>query len=251
MCVFPNVVLIVLGLFCIPGCRKDDEDPVTQTVLVVVDTVAVHPDEVADVDGNIYSTTVIGSQRWMAENLRTVHYSNGDPIPYVPSGTQWANLSTGAWSIYDSDASYDVFYGKLYNWYTVSDSRNVCPAGWHVPADADWMELEQTLGVPVSDLDLIGLRGAAANVGGQLKANLLWDSPNTGANDNSGFSAYPGGNRTVNGAFGSIGDIGYWWSASEQDIDLAWLRQLWWSSAGIYRASSSKEIGGSVRCVED
>jgi uncharacterized protein (TIGR02145 family) len=246
-------VLIALGLLSVPGCRKDDEPaPSSQTTVIFVDTVAVPPDAVADIDGNIYSTVVIGSQRWMSENLRTSFYANGDPIPYVPGETQWASLITGAWSNYDTDAAYDTHYGKLYNWYTVVDPRNVCPTGWHIPTDADWMELEQTLGVPVSDLDHIGFRGAAANAGGQLKAVMLWDAPNTGANDSTGFSAFPGGVRATDGTvFNFIGSAGWWWSASEQDADHAWLRQLWSNNAAINRNTGLKGNGCSVRCVED
>ncbi|MEO8587750.1 MAG: fibrobacter succinogenes major paralogous domain-containing protein [Flavobacteriales bacterium] len=244
-------VLFAQGLLSLPGCQKDDQPPTQQTIVLHIDTVLVPPNAVADVSGNIYSTIHIGSQRWMAGNLRTSHYSNGDPIPYVPDGTEWTSLTTGAWSNYDCDAAYDVLYGKLYNWYTVSDSRNVCPAGWHVPTDADWMEMEQVLGVTVSDLDNTGSRGVAANAGGQMKADGLWNSPNTGATDSSGYSAFPSGQRSLGGIFNNIGTKGHWWSISEYDTDMGWLRELSYNNAGIYRLYNYKTLGLSIRCVED
>jgi uncharacterized protein (TIGR02145 family) len=257
-------VLVVLGLLSVPGCGKDDGTSPAQTVVssvdtvvlidtvvIIVDTIAVPPNSVVDPDGNAYPTTEIGSQRWMAENLRTNRYANGDFIAYVPDNAQWANQTSGAWANYDCDAAYDGQYGKLYNWYTVTDPRGVCPAGWHVPTDADWMELEQTLGVPASDLDNTGPRGGAANAGGQLKAGVLWNSPNQGANDSTGFSALPGGDRSDAGSFGLIGMKGYWWSITAFDVDLSWLRSLSCDNAGIYRLSTYKDVGNSVRCVED
>lgn len=243
-------ILFTTIVLCILGCKKDDDEPTTQTIVVYVDTVSVPPNAVADVDGNIYPTTLIGTQRWMAENLRTSHYANGDPIPYVPT-TQWSLQTNGAWTNYDTDASYDDLYGKLYNWYTVVDPLNACPEGWHVPSDLDWMELEESLGVPVADLDNTGPRGAAANAGGRLKAQSLWESPNTGANDSSAFSAFPGGDRSSNGSFVNVGVKGYWWSTSEFNTVQGWQRSLTYDNAGVYRQSSLKVVGASIRCVQD
>ena len=245
------VLLAALGLVSVAGCRKDVAPPAYQTVVNFVDTIAIPPNSIADADGNIYSTTVIGNQRWMAENLRTGHYANGDPIPYLPDNTAWLSLTAGAWSNYASDAAYGDIYGKLYNWYTVVDPQSVCPSGWHVPTDADWMELEENLGVPVYDLDNAGSRGAAANAGGRLKADVLWISPNTGATDSSSFSAFPGGVRTNSGNFQDIGLYGYWWSASEFNSSQAWYRSLVNNDAGVVRYNGPKHIGASIRCVED
>lgn len=247
---------IALCLLTLPGCQKDDNTPAPQPTVViidtiiVIDTVGVAPNFVADADGNLYPTTVIGSQRWMAENLRTNHYANGDPIPYVPS-TQWSLQTNGAWTNYDTDASYDELYGKLYNGYTVVDPRNVCPQGWHVPTDTDWKGLESALGLPQSELDLYGVRGSGANVGGQLKAIALWDDPNTGANDSAGFSGYPGGERLPSGAFFDLSTKGVWWSGSEYNTGLVWLREMLNSSAGVSREYHLKAQGCSIRCVED
>jgi uncharacterized protein (TIGR02145 family) len=218
--------------------------------VVYVDSTDVPADAVADVDGNIYSTVVIGNQRWMAENLRTSHYTNGDPIPYVPDA-QWSLQSGGAWTNYDTDASYDELFGKLYNWYTVVDPRNVCPNGWHVPTDSDWMDLEAALGMPLSELGQYGWRGSDADIGGHLKAVTYWNTPNTGADDSSGFSAYPGGMRLFNGTFLDVGSKGVWWSSSEYSPGLAWLRELNSVNTGVSRQYHFDAQGCSIRCVHD
>ncbi|MBI4645984.1 MAG: fibrobacter succinogenes major paralogous domain-containing protein [Bacteroidia bacterium] len=101
---------------------------------------------VTDIDGNIYNTIIIGTQEWMQENLKVIHYRNGDAIPDVTGDTQWSNLSTGAYCNYNNNESNALIYGRLYNWYAVADSRNICPAGWHTPTDAEWTTLTDYLG---------------------------------------------------------------------------------------------------------
>ena len=89
---------------------------------------------ITDVEGNQYATVIIGSQEWMAENLKTTKYANDEIIPNVTDDAQWSNLSTIAWAYFDNNSLYDNPYGKLYNWYVAADPRNVCPTGWHVPS---------------------------------------------------------------------------------------------------------------------
>lgn len=244
-----NGVMMILVNLAVVGCAKDDAEP--RTIYVFVDSVAVPANAVADVDGNIYETTVIGGRRWMAENLRSVHYANGDPIPYTPGTTEWSQLTVGSWSNYNVDASYDAVLGKLYNWYAVQDSRNVCPSGWHVPTDGDWMALEEFLGLSNVELEANGARGTTVNAGGNLKALALWNAPNTGATDSTGFTAYPGGIRTMYGGFTNVGSRGHWWSATPFDTVYSWCRELNTSSRGIYRVKTNRLIGASVRCVMD
>jgi uncharacterized protein (TIGR02145 family) len=199
-------------------------------------------------DGYTYSSIVLGNgQEWMAENLRTTTYANGDPIPNVPDGTQWSNLTTGAWVHYNNDSQYENPYGKLYNWYTVADPRNVCPTGWHVPSDAEWSTF-------INYLDPNADGGNNGNTaGGKMKSTgtQYWQSPNTDATNESGFSGLPGGLRGYSGAFHGIGGSGPWWSSTEGSTDSAWGRGLDYSNGNGGRGNANKAFGFSVRCLRD
>ena len=191
-------------------------------------------------NGYTYTSIVLGNgQEWMAENLRTTTYANGDPIPNVTDGNQWQNLTTGAWSHYNNDSQYENPYGKLYNWYAVDDSRNVCPTGWHVPSDAEWTVLTDYLG--------------ADSIGGKMKSTgtQYWQSPNMLATNESGFSGLPGGLRSSMGGFGSVGGWGFWWSSTEYSAGSAWDRALYSGSGDVARDPDDKGIGFSVRCLRD
>lgn len=190
---------------------------------------------VMDIDGNTYLTVLIGNQRWMAENLRTTNYSNGEPIPNVTDIFDWGGLNSGAWCNYNNDASNDVVYGKLYNWYTTVDSRGLCPTGWHVPTDGEWTILTDELG---------GLMA-----GGKMKSLTLWNAPNTGATNESGFSGLPGGMHT-NLNF-TIGNVGLWFSSSENTSNLPWYRMLNNNNTNVTRDVTSKTVGYSIRCLKD
>ena len=194
-----------------------------------------------DQNGNTYATIVIGTQEWMAENLRTAIYANGDPIPNVTDASQWVGLTTGAWIHYSNESQYESPYGKLYNWYTVADPRNVCPMAWHIPTDAEWTVLSDYLGGQIV-------------AGGQMKSTSTqyWQAPNTGATNDSGFSGLPGGRLYDSGGyFGNLSSNGLWWSASEASLDLAWTRTLNSDYANISNGFDPKRSGFSVRCVRD
>jgi uncharacterized protein (TIGR02145 family) len=199
---------------------------------------------VTDQDGNTYATIEIGTQEWMAENLRTTTYSNGDPIPNVTDASQWSNLTTGAWAHYANDSQCEVPYGKLYNWYTVADPRNVCPTGWHVPTDAEWTVLTDYLGGE----DVAG--GKMKTTGTIEAATGLWYSPNDLATNSSGFSGAPGGLRQFFGPYGKIGEFGYWWSSTEIVTSSAWYRFLS-IYFGVGSPGYDKGGGFSVRCLRD
>jgi uncharacterized protein (TIGR02145 family) len=191
--------------------------------------------------GYTYSSIVLGNgQEWMAENLRTTSYANGDPIPNVTDETQWRNLSTGAWAHYNNDNQYENPYGKLYNWYTVNDSRNVCPTGWHVPSDAELTVLTDYLGGEVF-------------AGGKMKSTgtQYWLNPNIDATNESGFSGLPAGFRYYVGPFTSIEYYCYWWSSTEFDTDKAWYRGLYYDDGFVDRTNHYKTGGLSVRCLRD
>ena len=207
---------------------------------------------VTDIDGNVYKTVKIGNQWWMAENLKVTQYRNGDAIPNIVNNTEWTNLTGGAFCSYNNDNGNISTYGLLYNWYAVNDSRNIAPTGWHVPTDEEWKELEMYLGMSQSDADNEDLRGT--DEGGKLKetGTTHWNSPNTGATNSSGFTAFPGGYRDYGGgAYLGVGGHGGWWSSTGYDSSLVWGRYLYYNLSRVYRFSSSKRDGFSVRCVRD
>jgi uncharacterized protein (TIGR02145 family) len=197
-------------------------------------------DIVTDIDGNVYNTVAIGTQIWMAENLKVTRYRNGDPIPNVTDKTSWKNLETGAYCNYDNDANNSITYGRLYNWFAVNDNRNICPVGWHVPTDSEWSVLIKYLG---------GSRVA----GGIMKeaGTEYWHSPNTGAKNGSCFSALPGSCRLQNGVFSYLGSHANFWSSTEADSLSAYDIGLEFDNSGVTRGSASKLQGKSVRCIKD
>jgi uncharacterized protein (TIGR02145 family) len=185
-------------------------------------------------------TIVIGTQQWMTINLETEFYRNGDPIPQVNDYTAWTNLTTGAWCFYFNDSTRGTTYGKLYNWYAVTDPRGLAPAGWHIPSDAEWVTLENNL-------------GGAALAGGMMKeAGVVhWALPNTNGNNNSGWAGLPGGFRPYNGAFADVGIRGYWWSSTEASTTSTWFRELDNLGGYVLRYAGDKRDGFSVRCIKD
>jgi uncharacterized protein (TIGR02145 family) len=192
--------------------------------------------------GYTYATVVLGNgQEWMAENLRTTTYANGDPIPNITAGNEWSGLTIGAWAHYQNNTSFQNPYGKLYNWYAVADPRKVCPTGWHMPTDSEWTVLTDYL-------------GGESVAGGKMKSTgtQYWNSPNAGATNESGFSGLPGGYRDFDGGyFNLLGDLGFWWSTSEIDQLRAWGRTLRVDNAIVERGPQLKKFGLSVRCVRD
>lgn len=208
---------------------------------------------VTDIDNNVYKTIKIGDQWWMAENLRVTHYRNGESIPNVTDSLTWAmwTLSTDAYCNYDNDTSYVGPYGRLYNCNAVIDSRNIGPEGWHVPTDEEWKQLEMYLGMSQSQVDSTGYRGT--DEGGKLKevGSTHWNSPNNGATNSSSFTALPGGFRNGHtGRFYSIGNYGFWWSATESGTR-AWYRYLHYDHSDVHRNDNYKRYGYSVRLVRD
>jgi uncharacterized protein (TIGR02145 family) len=212
---------------------------------VVQNSTSGYGSNISDIDGNTYKTVYIGSQQWMAENLKVSKYNDGTAIPNITDNTQWKSLTTGAWAYYNNDAVNNAKYGKLYNWYAVSQTsngnKNVCPSGWHIPSDADeWTVLIDYLG----DINVAG---------GKMKESGLtsWNSPNTDASNTSLFTSLPGGYRDYNGIYYNNGKMGMWWSSTEYGTLNAWNRNLGFSSGGAGRSGADKKHGFSVRCVRD
>jgi len=197
---------------------------------------------ITDIDGNVYQTITIGSQVWMMENLKVTHYRNGDPIPNERDNTAWAGLSTGAYCNYVNDEHNVATYGRLYNWYSVDDSRNIAPEGWHVPTDAEWQILVNYL-------------GGGAVAGGKMKeaGTAHWNSPNTGATNESGFTGLPGEYRNYLGSFSSpMGNNAFFWSSTDDEGSaMAWFRSLHFDAGAIGQLIYGKQSGFSVRCVKD
>jgi len=196
------------------------------------------PDSIVNIDGIVYHTIKIGNQYWMIENLKVTRYRNGDAIQNEKDDDAWANLSTGAYCDYENNTSNSKTYGRLYNWYAVNDSRNICPAGWHVPTNDEWFTLTNLLG---------GDEVAA----GKLKEAGIehWLSPNEGATNETGFTALPGGYRDTDGSFSDIGFSGDWWSSTLFIQGVAWERLLYYRSPGVYTHGNAIRSGFSVRCI--
>jgi len=200
----------------------------------------------------------IGEQRWMTENLRTTHYADGNEIPLVPDPLSWISAgSTGTYArcAYENNATSAAIYGYLYNWYAATDPHGICPQGWHVPTDGEWTQLETTLGMPTVELDQFGVApGEAQDVGGRLKStSALWQAPNLGATDASGFSSLPSVYRSGStGDFQALTVSGTWWSATVgEDNGLSLSRSLNNDGVGIQRTISPKGRGFCVRCLQD
>jgi uncharacterized protein (TIGR02145 family) len=194
---------------------------------------------VTDSDGNVYHTVTIGTQTWMVENLKTTKYNDGNDIHYGTSG-EWADLTTAAFCWYnDSMSVYKEPYGALYNWYAVNTGM-LCPAGWHVPSEAEWNTLVTYL-------------GGEDVAGGKLKetGTTHWFDPNEGATNETGFTALPGGSRYDYATYNFINYFGYWWCTDPYDAEYAWFRQIINNYSGVYSNSAYKHCGLSVRCIKN
>ncbi len=190
---------------------------------------------VTDYDGNEYNTVIIGTQKWFVENLKTTSFNDGVTITNIED-TSWIHLTTPAYAWYDNAISNKNIYGGLYNWYAVNTGK-LCPTGWHVPSDANWITLFNSLGgdsVAIKKLKEAG--------------TTHWNNPNYGTNE-SGFTALPGGFREfAGGEFFGIGNKGAFWSTTVAYPSTAWGIEL---TTTIHRLSYSWTNGLSVRCLCD
>ena len=235
-------ILISFVVLTISSCKK--EDSISNKPTSGKSTAVFNPNvtygKMTDQDGNVYKTVTIGTQTWMAENLRTTKYNDGSAIPNVTEDDSWLFLIAGAYCNYNNTTNADTIatYGRLYNWYAVNTGK-LAPKGWRVPTDAEWTTLTDYLGGTIV-------------AGDELKEidTTHWNSPNTGANNESGFTALPGGYRLD--VFHGIGRSGFWWSDTEaSNFYNAFSRDLNNSYGNITRGGNSKEFGVSVRCLRD
>ena len=194
-------------------------------------------------DKPIISSVKIGDQEWQMKNLDVDRFRNGDAIPHARTDEEWkaaGERGEPAWCYYNNDAENGRIYGKLYNWYAVNDARGLAPTGWHIPTDEEWTTLTNYL-------------GGEDVAGGKMKSTgtAYWNSPNTDATNDSGFSALPGGFRNSDGSFVSSRNYSFFWSAAEDLTGLAWGRGLDRSNGYVDRDYDGKSFGASVRCLRD
>ena len=239
--------LVVLCLIMLSSCQKDIQSKLSQpTANCAPGTI------VTDIDGNTYNVVNIGSQCWMKENLKTSRFNNGDVIAAGLDSNAWENTSLPAYKMYNDSAKYDSLFGKLYNYYTIVDNRGLCPTGWRPATINDWSELIQFLD-PSSSPDtscqqckissLLGL----TNLSDVGNYTIVANCP---GNDSIKFKAMAGGGVSHNGIFGSMGSASCFWAAHGNlpDSSRAML-EIFCNS--IFKATSIKNVGLSVRCVKE
>jgi uncharacterized protein (TIGR02145 family) len=235
----PFIIIIGLVLILASSCKKSDGNKNSSG-------------SITDQDGNVYTSVIIGTQTWIDENLKTTKYNNGDIIgTTTPATLDISNEITPKYQwAYNGDESSVASYGRLYTWYAVTDSRGVCPTGWHVPADAEWKTLEIYLGLTQAQADGTDWRGT--DQGTQLKSTTRWGNNGNGTNS-SGFNAVGCGSRdnVTSDPFHYVTFWGHWWTTTQTDATSAWAHSVSSNFSGIYRYNWSKGYGFSVRCIKD
>lgn len=242
-CIY-SITIIALFLFIASGCKKEDS-PINQTNgrTSAVFNPNLTYGTMTDQEGNEYKTFYINGQTWMAENLRTRKYRNGDNIPKIVNNTTWVNLTTGAYCNYNNTENIDTIatYGRLYNWYTISDSRNLAPKGWHVATNTDW--------------ELLALLLGGENVAGfkfRENGDYHWYGFGEYATNESGLTILPSGVRSPSdGTFCCIGAEGIYWSSTQADDSYAWIIPFVMTSSECVRISNHMGHGFAIRCVKD
>lgn len=216
-----SAAMLILLMPLVTGCNKDD-----------------NPEGIVDGDGNIYTTVIIGTQEWLTSNLKTTTYNDENEIPNVTLSADWKSLTTPAFCWYDNSAGQKDTYGGLYNWYAVNTGK-LCPTGFHVPTRDEWIALRTFLGT---------------GAGGAMKStSSLWDQPNIGATNSSGFSALPGGMRTDNdaAAFQYEGEKAVFWCATQSGPSNADTFYIYADQPDLDNYDYSKTLGASVRCIKN
>ena len=196
---------------------------------------------ITDIDGNTYTTVKIGTQTWTVQNLKVRRYRNGDTIPRVKNNGVWNSLNIGAFCNFNNDFDNVAAYGRLYNWYAVTDPRGLAPKGWHVPTIDDYRVLVDYLG------------GVDVAAGHLKEAGFAhWSSPNEGADNSSGFTALPNGYRYPWGEFLNLGNVGPLWSSSENETGQPWQISMYsWLSWVNFDDNEDKRCALGVRLVKD
>ncbi len=244
------ILCFLFGAFAISCCKDNDEPRVGKSSAIF------NPDKtygtVTDIDGNVYKTITIGTQTWMAENLRVTHYQNGDPIPNVTDNDQWAIQTTGALCSYNNTMDIDTIatYGILYNGYAATDGRNIAPEGWHIPTNDEWT----TLSTFIDAGDGVINDNGSSIAGGRMKeiGTTHWAYPNRFADNSSGFTGISNGWReTYLGKFMHKGFICGYWSATVIYPPFPLTRIMSTDFGGFTKSQLPVTHGLSIRCIKN
>jgi clan AA aspartic protease (TIGR02281 family) len=233
-------VPLLLGQSVLSRIGQFQVDPIQSILTIVPSSGNFNGSILTDIDGNQYKTVRLGQQRWMADNLKTSRFANGEDIPFIKASNEWAAIDYSAYSYYELDPQYQRSYGNLYNWYAIVDQRGICPFGWHIPSLSEVRELE-------AYMNRIGISTSA------LKSNGAdWTTPNFEAQNHEGFNAKPGGKRWYsNGNFEFINKGGYFWTSSSAGN----FRAYYYAFAHDYTEAKMHNFlwgdGFSCRCIQD
>ena len=237
---YTKSTLWLLLLLFVWGCNQDDNingninDPIPTDGVIFNSNLSYG--SVSDIDGNVYKTIKIGSHIWMAENLKTTRYRNGDQIPNITDDQVWYNLSSGAYCNYLNELKYAQTFGRLYNYYAAIDSRNIAPAGWHVASDDEWLEL-------LEENNSLDLREVGTTHWTRFSAEYV--------TNNTGFTALPGGGRLISwktSNYSLVEQVGFWWCTGNPDYPIT---HVCWDYTGMERNIENPKRGFSIRCVKD
>jgi uncharacterized protein (TIGR02145 family) len=228
----PIFIVIILLTICMPCCIKDQ-------VPTLDPGFTGQKGEMTDKEGNTYKTIGIGTQIWMAENLRSTKLNDSTAILIITDSLEWINANEPALCWFNNDTSMNIPYGILYNYHAVNSGK-LCPTGWHIPTDLEWSILIERLG--------------GSNVaGGKLKVigTEYWNKPNTVATNSSMFNAVPSG-VNWSGTFSGFGRYCNWWSINKAEFEHIWTPSVWYNRAVILNDAPIKKSSGiSVRCLKN
>lgn len=259
--VLPLLVIGLLFLFT-NSCDKNSDNPTPEKEQIF--NPYVKYGSVTDVDGIVYKTIIIGTQTWMAENLKVTKLNDGTDIPLVTGDATWSNNDVPMYCYYNNSTDNKKVYGLLYNWYAVNTGK-LCPEGWHLPTDEDWTTLEIYLqnngynydGKEDNDTDRLTNNKTAKSLASMAKWPLSQYQGSVGNTDYStkrnetGFSALPAGYRDVDATYRDCLYAAYFWTSSNNTDISAWIRYLAFDYANMYRIDQLKNAGFSVRCIKD
>mgnify|MGYP000267568322 CR=1 FL=1 len=245
-----SYLIFALSAYIFASCSKTEPTSISDSSILF--NPALTYDTLTDINGNTYHTIKIGTQTWMASNLRVTKYLNGDLIGTTSNATKDISSEDSPkyqWA-YNGEENNVAKYGRLYTWYAITDIRKIAPLGWHIASDAEWDILEAYVSVSP---------GTSPNIAKALAGSTDWATDTMKVsigndltlNNSSGFSALPGGRRYSTGTFNGIGKFGYFWNSRQYDASTAFYKIMGYSNNEMVKSNFSKQYGYSVRCVKD